>query len=73
VLKQSLLIAIGNRIVELRLQKGWSQSELAHQCGKDKQALERIENGKINPTIYTLWEIANALEIDLSELTKVNP
>lgn len=59
---------IGQRIVELRSLKGWSQSDLARACNKDRQALEKLENGKVNPTIYSLLEIAMALEIKLKDL-----
>ncbi|MEM9549261.1 MAG: helix-turn-helix transcriptional regulator [Bacteroidota bacterium] len=66
--KDELKKKIGQRIVELRSQKGWSQSYLARACGKDRQAIEKLENGKVNPTIYTLHEISYALEFPLSEL-----
>ncbi|WP_307455717.1 helix-turn-helix domain-containing protein [Chryseobacterium sp. SORGH_AS_0447] len=58
----------GKRIIMLREQKGWSQSDLARACSKDRQAIEKLENGKVNPTLYTLLELANALEISLGEL-----
>ena len=66
--KEQLKKKIGQRIVELRKQKGWSQSDLARACNKDRQALEKLENGKVNPTIYTLLEIAKALDVSLAEL-----
>nr|WP_299532829.1 helix-turn-helix transcriptional regulator [Ulvibacterium sp.] len=59
---------MGQRIVELRTQKSWTQSDLARACGKDRQALEKLENGKVNPTIYTLLEISKALDLPLSAL-----
>jgi putative transcriptional regulator len=59
---------IGQQIIKFRTEKGWSQSDLARACNKDRQAIEKLENGKTNPTLYTLHEIANALEITLSEL-----
>lgn len=59
---------IGQRIIEFREQKGWSQADLARACSKDRQAIEKLENGKVNPTLYTLLEVANALEISLSKL-----
>ena len=68
VTKDELKIAIGKRIVELRTKKGWSQSDFARACNKDRQAMEKLENGKVNPTIYSLLEIAEALEVDLKEL-----
>ncbi len=66
--KEQLKKEVGKRIVELRNQKGWSQSDLARACGKDRQALEKLENGKVNPTIYTLLEISKALDVPLSRL-----
>ncbi|MDN5212038.1 helix-turn-helix transcriptional regulator [Fulvivirgaceae bacterium BMA12] len=68
--KDELKIKIGRRIVELRAQKGWSQSDLARACDKDRQAIEKLENGRVNPTLYSLYELSQALEIPLSELTR---
>lgn len=62
---------IGCRIIELRTQKGWNQSDLARACLKDRQSIEKIENGKVNPTIYTLYQISEALSIKMSELTSI--
>jgi putative transcriptional regulator len=72
VTKDKLKKLIGQRIIELRKQKGWSQSDLARACGKDRQAIEKLENGKVNPTLYSLLEIANALEISLSKLVSLS-
>jgi len=66
--KEQLKKKVGQRIVELRSLKGWNQSDLARACDKDRQAIEKIENGKVNPTIYSLLEIAKALEIPLKKL-----
>ncbi len=71
VTKDKLKKLIGQRIVELRTQKGWSQADLARACGKDRQAIEKLENGKVNPTLFSLLEIANALEITLAVLVDV--
>ncbi|MCT2407495.1 helix-turn-helix domain-containing protein [Chryseobacterium antibioticum] len=66
--REKLKIELGKQIVMLRQQKGWSQSDLARACNKDRQAIEKLENGKVNPTLYTLLEIATALEVSLPEL-----
>ncbi|MEM9362052.1 MAG: helix-turn-helix transcriptional regulator [Bacteroidota bacterium] len=66
--KEELKQKVGKRIIELRTRKDWSQSDLARACGKDRQAMEKLENGKVNPTLYTLQEVASALEVSLSEL-----
>jgi len=66
VKKTDLNKKIGQRIIDLREKKGWSQSDLARACNKDRQAIEKLENGKVNPTLYSLYEIAKALEVSLS-------
>ncbi|MPL96257.1 hypothetical protein SDC9_42440 [bioreactor metagenome] len=69
--KDELKYKIGQRIIELRTQKGWSQSDLARACNKDRQAIEKLENGKVNPTLFTLLEISKALEVSLSKLVSI--
>lgn len=59
---------VGQRIVKLRMQKGWSQSDLARACNKDRQSIERMENGKVAPSLYSLYEISLALDVAMSEL-----
>lgn len=71
--KSDLLKKIGSNIVSIRKSKGINQSQLALMCYKDRQSLERVENGKVNPTIYYLYEIANALEIDVKKLLEIDP
>jgi putative transcriptional regulator len=68
VTKDKLKKLIGQRVVELRKKKGWSQADLARELGKDRQAIEKLENGKVNPTLYSLLEIANALKVSLTSL-----
>lgn len=69
--KEQLQKKIGQRIIALREAKGWSQSDLARSCNKDRQAIEIIENGKVNPTIFSLFEISRALEVSLSDLLAI--
>ena len=68
VTKAELQRKIGARIIELRTQKGWTQSDLARSCSKDRQAIEKIENGKVNPTVYSLAEIAKGLGVKVKDL-----
>jgi putative transcriptional regulator len=62
------LIKLGLRVRELRLEKSLSQTDLAFKIGKDQPSINRLEKGKINPSILYLLEIANGLEISLSKL-----
>lgn len=66
--KETFLKEIGKHIAQLREKKGLSQTELALRCDKDKQSLNRLEKGKINPSIFYLKEIANELDVTLKEL-----
>jgi len=68
VKKADLNKKIGKRIIELREKKGWNQSELARASGKDRQAIEKLENGRVNPTLYTLYEVAEALDVAIGQL-----
>ena len=68
--KDELKKKIGQRIVELRTKKGWTQSDLARACHKDRQAVEKLENGKVNPTLYSLLEISEALDVPLYRLVR---
>ena len=71
VTKDRLKKLIGQRVIELREKKGWSQSDLAREAGKDRQAIEKIENGKVNPTVYSLLEIVKALDVSLSHFFNI--
>lgn len=68
--KDELKKKIGRRVVELRKQKGWSQSDLARACNKDRQAMEKLENGKVNPTLYSLLELSEVMGVSLPHLVK---
>jgi transcriptional regulator with XRE-family HTH domain len=35
---------------------------------KDTQSLQRVERGVINPSIFYIYELANALEVSPKEL-----
>ncbi len=65
---------IGSRIKELRLQKGLSQVELVGKMegNIDATNISRIESGRTNPTLLTLYRISLALEISLEELFKLD-
>ena len=61
------LAAIGKRIKNDRLKKNLNQQQLAQACGFEKASLSRIESGKTNVTVLTLWKIANALQLEVKD------
>ena len=68
--KTEILKIVGNRIKKLRESKGLSQVDLVGKMeGEiDPTNISRIESGRTNPTIFTLYRIAEALEVELKEL-----
>lgn len=67
---QEILAKIGKRIVEIRKSKNLSQQDLAALCNYEKSNMSRIEYGKSNITVGTLNKIANALEVEVTELLR---
>ena len=59
---------IGDVIRELRLQRKMSQEVVSGLAGMARSHLAMIENGRKNLSIDSLWRIAQALDICLSEL-----
>ena len=53
---------IRKRILELRLEKGYSQEELAKKAGTKQAVISRIENGESEPRFQTINKIAKALD-----------
>ena len=51
-----------------RNRKGKSQRTLSYEYGLQKSLLSRIENGKNEPKLFSLWETAEALDLKPSEL-----
>lgn len=58
----------GNKVKQLRVQKGMSQDELSVLCGIDRPQISKIEQGKINATLETIEKIAIALDASTAEL-----
>jgi len=59
---------MGRLIAEERRRKGMSQENLSAFAGLSRSHLAMIESGDISAKAETLWRIADALGIRLSEL-----
>jgi len=66
--KQSILIKFGERVREIRKEKGLSQEELAHKADLHRTYIGMIERAEKNITLINIEKIANALEVDIKEL-----
>ena len=52
---------VGERIRELRKERGWSQADLGEAVGSDSQRISRYENGRLTPSIGALVRLAEDL------------
>jgi len=71
VKNKELAKALGERIQKLRKKQGLSQLALANEADIPLSQIGRIERGENNPTISTLFVIANALKVELKTLVDV--
>jgi len=66
--KDAFLKKLGKNISRLREKVGITQTELALRCDKDRQSLNRLEKGRINPSAFYLFEISAELDVPLCKL-----
>lgn len=65
--KSEFLEKLGHKIRILRDKKGLSQEQLAEISKIDRGHIGAIEKGKVDIRIYTLKQIANSLDIEITE------
>ena len=61
---------VGKKVQKIRTLKGLSQVDLVGKMDGniDTTNISRIESGRTNPTLLTLYRLAQALEVPISEL-----
>lgn len=72
---------IGMQLRKIRQQRGMSLDEIAKLTDVSKALLFQMEKGESNPTVSTIWKIADGLKISFSSLLqppksgvkKINP
>lgn len=71
--KSEILKIIGENIKRIRVEKGLTQVDLVGKIEAqiDTTNISRIEKGRTNATIHTLYRISKALEVPLSEICKL--
>lgn len=57
---------IGSRITEVRISKGFTQSQLAERVNVSNETISRLERGVSVPSLKTLEKIAECLKVPLS-------
>ena len=61
-------IKIGNFIKELRLEKNWSQEELASKLYISRQSVSKWENGQTAPSMSIMIKLAEIFDLTVSEI-----
>ncbi len=64
---------IGNKLKELRIQKGLTQEELADRCELSKGFISQLERNLTSPSIATLIDILQSLGTDLKDFFTDTP
>ena len=60
-------IDFGNRVRMLRIERGYSQEELAHISGLDRSYVGGVERGQRNVSLINIHKLAKALKISPGE------
>lgn len=61
---------VGRNFSRLRREKGLTQEEVAARSGLSQQYLSGLERGARNPTVITLFELAQALGVSHVDLVR---
>lgn len=59
---------IASRVRSLRLERGWSQPELARRASLSNAMVSMVERGERTPSLDALASLAASLEVDAAEL-----
>lgn len=67
-MKHNILIQFGNKVKQIRKQKGLSQEELSFKANLHRTYIGMIERAEKNITLINIQKIAEALEVEIKEL-----
>lgn len=63
--------AIGGRVRDGRIERGWTLDQLAERSGVSRRMVINVEQGASNPSIATLLRLSHALGVGLPALVDV--
>ena len=61
---------VGRNVKRIRQEKGLTQEQLAEISGFSQQYLSGLEQGRRNPTVVNIYELANALGVSHMDLVR---
>ena len=65
--KDPMLRQLGEYLRKVREKRGWSQEDLAYECGLHRTYIGSVERGEYNLTLLTLRRITDTLGISLAD------
>jgi len=69
---EAVRAAVGGRLRDVRVEKGWSQERLAEALGLDSMTISRIETGRRSLTAGAAIRAAEALGVPIAVLLGVS-
>ncbi|OMQ43739.1 helix-turn-helix transcriptional regulator [Ensifer sp. 1H6] len=63
-------VLVGRNFARLRREKGLTQEQVAARSGFSQQYVSDLERGKRNPTIVSLYELAQVLGVSHIDLVR---
>ncbi|HNP31803.1 MAG TPA: helix-turn-helix transcriptional regulator [Flavobacterium sp.] len=64
--QKEFLVKFGVNLRKVRLEKGFTQEQLANELGVEVSQISRIERGIISTSVIMLYSISNVLEVNVS-------
>ena len=64
---------VGRNLARIRRAQGLTQEQLQERSGFSQQYLSGLERGRRNPTVVTLYELAQALGVSYLDLLQPGP
>ncbi|WP_234731810.1 helix-turn-helix domain-containing protein [Acidocella facilis] len=63
---------VGRNFARLRKARGLTQEEVEARSGLSQQYLSSLERGRRNPTVITLYELAQVLKVSVADLVRMD-
>ena len=64
---------VGRNFARIRREKGLTQEQMEERSGFSQQYISGLEQGRRNPTVVTLYELAEALGVTPLDLLQSEP
>jgi putative transcriptional regulator len=64
---------LGNRLREIRAQRGLTQAQLAERAGVSRKTINTVENGIFVPSTLLALRLARVLEMSVESLFHILP